>query len=83
MGSVSRDHSDVGFDVLTGTESAPTGDYYGITVLDDAVVDSITLKPGYVANGLTGKTLPKGTYRPCLFTELTLASGTICVERAS
>ena len=80
---MTREHSDVGGICVSDTNAVALGDYFGIQVLSDAVIASITFVDGYSLTNLTGQTLPAGLYRPMRFTTLTLTSGVVVCERAS
>ena len=76
-----RQFSDSGFTVVANTSPLATRKYSGIQVLEDSVISSITFEPGYDGDtGIQTLTLPKGLYRPMLFTTLTLTSGKIIAE---
>lgn len=76
-----RQFSDSGFTVVADTNALATGKYSGIQIIEDAVIASITFEPGYSGDtDITSLTLPKGLYRPMLFTTLTLTSGKIIAE---
>lgn len=68
---------------MSDTSAVAGGDYYGIQVLSEAVIASITFKADFTLPNLTGQTLPAGLYRPMRFTTLTLTSGVVVCERAS
>lgn len=77
-----RQFSDNGFAVVANTSPLTPGNYSGIQVLEDAVISSITFEAGYSGDtGIQTLTLPKGLYRPMLFTTLTLTSGKIIAEK--
>lgn len=77
-----RQHSDHGFEVVADTTALTPGNYSGIQVLADAVIASITYEAGYAGSqGIVGKTLIAGLYRPMLFTTLTLTSGELIAEK--
>jgi len=78
-----REHSTVGGICVSDTNAVASGDYYGIQVLSEAVIASITFKSDFTLTNLTGQTLPAGLYRPMRFTTLTLTSGVVVCERAS
>lgn len=81
---MTREQSDFGFELVTGTGTATSGHYFGIQVLAAAVISSITFEPDYRGDtDIQGVTLPAGLYRPMRFTTLTLTSGTIICERGS
>lgn len=80
---MTREHSDVGGICVSDTNAVANGDYFGIQVLSNAVIASITFKGDYSLTNLTGQTLPAGLYRPMRFTTLTLTSGVVVCERAS
>lgn len=76
-----RDHSDSGFRVVDSTTPAPVGHYFGLQVLTEAVIASVTFEPDYDGDSnIAAKTLPAGLYRPMRFTELSLTSGTAIAE---
>lgn len=77
-----RQFSDNGFKVVANTSPLTPGNYSGIQVLEDSVISSITFEAGYSGDtGIQTLTLPKGLYRPMLFTTLTLTSGKIIAEK--
>lgn len=76
-----RDHSDSGFKFVNSVTTIPTGRYFGLQVLSEAVIASITFEPGYQGDAnIVGVTLPAGLYRPMRFTELALTSGSGIAE---
>ena len=76
-----RDHSDSGFKFVNSSTAAPVGRYFGLQVLTEAVIASVTFEPEYDGDSdIVGATLPAGLYRPMRFTELSLTSGTAIAE---
>ena len=81
-----REHATKGFKVLTGT-SAQASNFYGITVLADAIVASLTAPTGNPPDqvtayscdtaGIAGPTLPQGMYLPIRGSSITLTSGKV------
>jgi hypothetical protein len=75
-------HAQDGICILTDTDPAPVAQYYGIKVLAEAVVASITYVDSSKQTGdaiTTVTALPVGMYIPIpgLFTTLTLTSGEV------
>jgi hypothetical protein len=66
----------IGSETITDTEEH-TGDFYWITVLEDATISSITLDSEESGNAITGFALPAGFSNPLLCTEITLSSGKV------
>lgn len=80
---MTRTHSDVGGICVDDTNAVASGDYYGIQVLSEAVIDSLTEAADYTLTNIEGQTLPAGVYLPMRFTTLTLTSGVVVCLRAS
>lgn len=78
MTNPSLDHARFGVATLFAGTLTRTGNFGGLLVTEEAVVDSITLSSAYSSNSqgdLSDMTaLPPGYY-PCRFTSITLASG--------
>lgn len=66
----------IGSETITGTTER-TGDFFWITVLDDAVIDTITLDSAETGDAITGTTLIAGTSFPLLCTAIKLTTGKV------
>jgi hypothetical protein len=82
--SLNREHSSKGYKVNAGT-STITYDFYGFTVVSEAVINAITAPSGVAIEnnsydgdeaGLAGVTLPVGYY-PIRGSAIDLTSGTV------
>jgi len=80
---MTREHSDVGGICVSDTNAVAKGDYYGVLVLSEAVISSVTFAADYSLTNITTQTLPAGIYLPMRFTTLTLTSGVLVCLRAS
>ena len=54
-----------------------TGDFYWITVIEEATISAVTLDDGETGNSLVGVALPVGFSNPLLCTAITLTSGKV------
>jgi len=73
----------VGGICVSDTNAVTKGDYYGVLVLSEAVISSVTFAADYSLTNITTQTLPAGIYLPMRFTTLTLTSGVLVCLRAS
>jgi hypothetical protein len=78
----------VGIHVLTGTSAATAGTYTGFQVLEDAVIDAITLTESAKVTGtndFSGITLPAGIFIeiPGGFSTITLSAGSMILIKGS
>lgn len=82
---MNREHATKGYQVVSGTD-AVTLNFYGFTVLEEAVIDAVTAPTGpgpentaYSGDeaGLDGVTLSAGLYLPVRGSALELASGKV------
>lgn len=74
----------VGSVVLTDTTASPTGEYYAVQVIADAVIDTVTYVPHHqMTNSWSDLTsIPAGAVLFGRFTNLTLASGEVILHRS-
>ena len=75
-----KDHGGNSMTIVADTNPVSAGNYYGILVLSDAVIASITYKtPSMISGTLTGITLFSGLYIPITagLSTLTLTSGKV------
>lgn len=84
MNTTALANSLVGSVVLTDTTASPTGEYYAVQVIADAVVDSVTYHQNHqMTNSWADLTsISAGTVLYGRFTNLTLASGEAILHRS-
>lgn len=84
--SARKQFSQKGQVVLTGTDPAPSGDYYAMQVVSEggAVVASMDWSAGYSATGDWSQlaSIPAGTVLTGQFRTLTLTSGEVILHKS-
>lgn len=82
---MTREHASKGFKVVSGTSATPKN-FYGFTVLSDAVIAAISAPTQRAVentaydsdySGLAGPTIPAGGYYPIRGSSITLTSGSV------
>jgi len=72
----------LGSEVITDT-AQHTGDFYWITVIEEAIIGAISLDATETGNSIIGVTLPVGFSNPLLCESITLTSGSVKMKKIS